>query len=191
VTPRYPRDDDAAEEDNFFESSSSSLSRPGTIRSPKLGLGDKRPASTELDDDPKPPKKRRRNGPRLSDDFELLQHAASALHPKAWGKPWPQSKGTISKSGDEEDEDETGSVDALADKLEVPSTFDYWYFEEIRSLKSALGANSDQEEEDFLVVREEYELLRQALEGLALEGLKKRSFVVTGHPGIGSYESWF
>jgi hypothetical protein len=87
---------------------------------------------------------------------------------------------------DEEDEDETGPVDALSDKLEVPSTFDYLYLEEIRSLKSALGANSGQEEEDFLVVREEYVLLRQAL-----ERLKKRAIVVTGHPGIGSYESWF
>jgi hypothetical protein len=33
-----------------------------------VGLGDKRPASTELDDDPKPSTKRRRNGPRLSDE---------------------------------------------------------------------------------------------------------------------------
>jgi hypothetical protein len=51
-----------------------SLTKPSHV----VGLGDKRPASTELDD-LKSPTKRRRNGPRLSDysdDFELSQHAA-------------------------------------------------------------------------------------------------------------------
>jgi hypothetical protein len=117
--------------------------------------------------------------------------AASALHAKAWGRQWPQSEGTIAKT---EISDESGSVDdhnidgSLADKLVVPLHFNYQYFEEIQSLKSALGAQPDQDEEDVLVVRQEYEILRQALEG----DLKDyRSIVVTGHPGIGSYETRF
>jgi hypothetical protein len=40
------------------------LTKPSHV----VGLGDKRSASTKLDDDPKPPTKRRRNGPRLSDE---------------------------------------------------------------------------------------------------------------------------
>jgi hypothetical protein len=118
------------------------------------------------------------------------QRAVSAFHAKAWGKTWPQSKGTISKG---EIDSETGSVDdddeiyGLADKLAVPPNFNYWYFKEIQSVKSALGAQHNRGEEDVLVVREEYKMLR-----LALEDLKDdRSIVVTGHPGIGSYESWF
>jgi hypothetical protein len=115
--------------------------------------------------------------------------AASALHAKAWGKTWPQSKGTIS---DTEISNETDSVDddeiyGLADKLAVPSHFNYWYFKEIQSVKSALGAQNNHGEDDVLVVREEYKMLRLALEDLNDD----RSIVVTGHPGIGSYESWF
>jgi hypothetical protein len=119
------------------------------------------------------------------------QQAASALHAKAWGKPWPQSKGTISKTEIEISGHESGSVDdddvddGLADKLKVPPDFHYRYFKEIWGLKCALGAFPG---EGVLVVREEYEALRRALE----DDLKyKRSIVVTGHPGIGSYESWF
>jgi hypothetical protein len=80
------------------------------------------------------------------------------------------------------DDDDEG----LADKLEVPLIFNYRYFKEIRSLKQALGAKPGQDYQDVLLVHDEYETLRQILE-------KKRcsSFVLTGHPGIGSYESWF
>ena len=56
----------------------------------------------------------------------------------------------------------------------------------MQGLKLALGASPD--EGDVLVVREEYETLRQALEGV-YNGFS--AIVVTGHPGIGSYESWF
>jgi hypothetical protein len=116
-----------------------------------------------------------------------MQQAASALHVKAWGKEWPQSKGTIFKT-EMVSGDESGSVDdddidyGLADKLEVPPHFDYRCFTEIRSLKRSLGARPGQDFEDFLLVRKEYEMLREAL-----ESLKYSSIVVTGHPGIGSY----
>jgi hypothetical protein len=120
------------------------------------------------------------------------EQLASDLHTKAWGKPWPQSEGTISKT--EICGDESGSVDdddvddGLADKLNVPPDFHYRYFKEIRGLKRALGATPREDLGDVLVVREEYETLRQALEG---DLKSKHSIVVTGHPGIGSYESWF
>ena len=118
----------------------------------------------------------------------LTQQAASALHAKAWGKPWPQSKGTIHKT--DISDAETSSVDdeiyGLADKLRFTADFHYRYFKEIQVLKSALRANPGQG--NVLVVRKEYEMLRQALE----DDLKSiRSIVVTGHPGIGSYETWF
>ena len=133
--------------------------------------------------------RKKRPPPPLAPDSG--QQAASALHTRAWGKPWPHSEGTIYKT--DISDAETGSVDdeiyGLADKLRVPPDFHYRYFKEIQVLKSALGVNSGQEDiEDVLVVREEYKMLRQALE----DDLKSiRSIVVTGHPGIGSYETWF
>jgi hypothetical protein len=125
-----------------------------------------------------------------SNPYASQLRTASALHAKAWGKPWPQSDGTI--SGDEigpvDDEDDDDVDGAFADKLKVPSEFEYRYLEEIRTLKSALGANPGEDEEDFLVVRKEYEILREGLED---ESKYERAIVMTGHPGIGSYETWF
>jgi hypothetical protein len=120
-----------------------------------------------------------------------LQQGASDLHDKAWGKPWPQFEGIIYKT---EISDKTGSVDddesyGLADKLVIPPQFDYRYFKEIRSLKSALGTDPGRGIEDILVIRQEYEMLRQVLEDNPKDF--EKSIVVTGHPGIGSYESWF
>jgi len=128
---------------------------------------------------------------QLSPEPGPVQQAASALHAKAWGKPWPQFEGTIYKT--DIFDDGTGSVDDeipdLADKLNVPSHFNYRYFKGIQRLKNDLGANSDQEDiEGVLVIREEYEMLRRALEG---DIEHYRAMAVTGHPGIGSYESWF
>jgi len=78
--------------------------------------------------------------------------------------------------------------EALADKLKVPLEFDYEYFEDIQHLKIALGASPGQDFEDSLVIRDEYKKLRQALEN---DSVNYRAIVVTGHPGIGSYKSWF
>jgi len=100
---------------------------------------------------------------------------------KAWGKQWPQSEDTIYKN---EISDETGSVDDhdevydLVDKLVIPSQFNYRFFKEIRGLKTALGADPSQAVDDILVICDEYETLRRALE----HDLKDtRSIVVTGH----------
>ena len=124
-------------------------------------------------------------------DLISEQRAASVLYAKAWGKQWPDSKGTISKA--EICGDETGFVDedvggALADFLEVDAKFDYRYLEDIRSLQIVLGANPGDTEKDFLVVRKEYEILRKALEE---QSKSSRSILLTGHAGIGSYEPWF
>jgi len=186
------------------------LTKPSHV----VGLGDKRPASTGLDDDPKPPTKRR----RPSDPYASQRRTASDLYANAWGKRWPQSQGMISKteiSGDQtglvnddddvdeddDDDDDEDDVDndddvddddevdgALANNLKVPPEFEYRYLEDIRTLKSALGANPGEDEEDFLVVRKEYEILREGLED---ESKYERAIVMTGHPGIGSYETWF
>jgi len=126
---------------------------------------------------------------RVAEQSEEIDNLSN-LHAKAWGKQWPQSKGTISKT--EICGDESGSVDddvdeALADKLKVPLEFDYEYFEDVQHLKIALGA-SGQDFEDTLVIRDEYKKLRQALEN---DSVNYRAIVVTGHPGIGSYKRWF
>jgi hypothetical protein len=115
--------------------------------------------------------------------------ALALLHAKAWGKQWPQSEGTIDKT---EISDESDSVDDeiynLTDKLHIPPTFTYRYFEEILDLRTALGANIGEKVTDaVLVIREEYEILRKVLE----KDREHRSVAVTGHPGIGSYESLF
>jgi hypothetical protein len=139
-----------------------------------------------------------------------VQQAASALHTKAWGKPWPQYEGTIDKTEIDDDrtntikddktgpvdDDGTGSVDekyetrsVYDEELVIPSHFKYRYLKEIQGLKNDLGANTGQEDiEDVLVIHEEYKILHEALED------HLRYFicvVVTGHPGIGSYEGWF
>jgi hypothetical protein len=118
--------------------------------------------------------------------------AASALHAKAWGKPWPQSEGTISKtemsgSVDDDDDDENDEYNLLADKLKVPPSFKYRYFKEIQGLKSALGASPGRDFRDVLVVRDDYKVLHEVLYDRREYG----AIVVTGHPGIGSYQSWF
>ena len=124
-----------------------------------------------------------REGPR--------QQMASTIHAKAWGKQWPQLEDTIYKN---EISDETGSVDDHdevydhADKLVIPSQFNYRFFKEIRGLNIALDTDPGQAVDDILVVCDEYETLHRVLE----HDLKdEHSIVVTGHPGIGSYESWF
>jgi len=119
------------------------------------------------------------------------QQMASAIHAKAWGKQWPQSEDTIYK---DEISDETSSVGNhdevyfLADKLVISSQFNYRFFKEIRHLKTALGANAGKEVDDILVIHDEYKTLCQVLEH---DFKDKHSVVVTGHLGIGSYESWF
>ena len=131
-----------------------------------------------------------------------IQEVASALHAETWGKPWKQFEGEISKTEISSDETEisndktkisddgTDSVNDefpdIADKLKVPDQFTYQYFKGIKLLKKHLHVDPGQE--DVLVIREEYKVLRQALED-DLNDVK--SVVVTGHPGIGSYESWF
>jgi hypothetical protein len=125
------------------------------------------------------------------DDLTPIRLRASDIHAKAWGKRWPQSQGTIHKT---EISNETDSIDddeiyGIADKLVVPPKFNYRYFKGVQSLKRALGADSGQIIEDILVIRDEYEMLRQVLENHPKSQTK--SIVVTGHPGIGSYESWF
>ena len=86
-------------------------------------------------------------------------------------------------------DNKAGSADddvdgALADILLVPPKFTYRFFKGMREIKSVLGAGSDTD--DILVIREEYKTLLKVL-----ETRKHRGVVVTGHPGIGSYECWF
>jgi hypothetical protein len=82
---------------------------------------------------------------QISQIFPIREdQAASALHAKAWGKLWPQSKGTISKieisgesgSVDDDDDDDDDVVEALADKLKVPQTSITCTSKKYRALKA-------------------------------------------------------
>jgi len=76
---------------------------------------------------------------------------------------------------------------SLPDMSQVPSAsvFEYKCLTDIKKLRHNLGYSHA--DSDALVVRRDYELLRKAMEEGHLKGI--RAFVVTGHPGIGSYES--
>ena len=131
--------------------------------------------------------------------------ALSNLHAKAWGKPWPhKSRCTITKG--EIVNDETGLADEddldlkdgpLRDILHIPASCQYDCFNEMQSFTDAFEAAATVR--NVLVVRKEYEILREALEEKEKEEEEKKkrkeghrdqlSVVVTGQPGIGSYET--
>ena len=122
----------------------------------------------------------------------FLSH--SNLHAKAWGKPWlRKSCRTISKG--EIINDKTGPVDEddldfnegpLHDILHIPASHQYDCFKEIQSFTDAFEAAPIPR--NVLVVPEEYEIHRKALE--EEKGYKSpHGIVVTGQPGIGSYET--
>ena len=112
--------------------------------------------------------------------------ALAKLYDTAWGKRWPHisqgsiSEGEITDRGGEHDDDADGP---LTDILHIPTSFNYECFQEMRVLRDAFGEASVMM--GGLVVREEYSILLQALEELTDEG----AIVVTGHPGIGPYET--
>jgi hypothetical protein len=117
--------------------------------------------------------------------------ALQALYDMAWGKTWPQVQRTINETemtaGSVDDDDDGDGDGVLADKLRIPSTFSYVCLKEMKVLKRGLRIDSD--EDDALVVREDYKKLYKELEEGVYETVK--DIVVTGHPGIGSCESWF
>src|SRR5258706_2597686 len=120
-----------------------------------------------------------------------LGQAASHLYNMAWGREWQDMSEGIIVEGDIDD-DKTDSADDdedsyLADKLRLDTPFRYTYFEKFSFLRRALGDENSAQEE-ALVVREEYDALNSALES---DFAEVKAVVVTGQPGIGSYESWF
>jgi len=119
--------------------------------------------------------------------------ALSSLHDKAWGKRWPRSKGTICKA--EMTDSESGPADGDVDDVDqaiadtsVPEEFTYWFMTGMRDIKKALNATSDMD--DVLVICDEFEQLYNLLERREAT-TQFRGYVVTGQPGIGSYECWF
>ena len=73
----------------------------------------------------------------------------------------------------------------LRDILLVPDSISYDCFEEMPALTDAFMTTRGW---DTLVVRKEYELLRKAMEEAVSQGCL--AIVVTGQPGIGSYETF-
>ena len=90
------------------------------------------------------------------------------------------SEGEITSRVNENDDDVDGP---LADILHVPICFNYNCFKEMEVLRDVSGAACVMH--GALVVHEEYGILLKVLE----EVYNLRSMVVTGHPGIGSYET--
>jgi len=70
----------------------------------------------------------------------------------------------------------------LADILHVPPSFDYDCLKGMQVLEDVFGSNVVP---STLVIREEYKTLLEAL----VRDDRQRAFVLTGHPGIGSYET--
>ena len=117
----------------------------------------------------------------------IVTMALAKLYSMAWGKLWPHmSQGSISEDeitdrGSEHDDDADGP---LTDILHVPTSFNYECFQEMQPLRDAFGRASVMD--SGLVVREEYSVLLQALEG-SYEHI--HAIVVTGQPGIGPYDT--
>ena len=129
----------------------------------------------------------------------------SNLHIKAWGKQWPYKSTCkilknemIQRETDPVNEDDLVFKDsALRDILHIPDEYTYDCFREMDAFTQAFAAAAVVK--DVLVVRKEYEILQKALEEKGKkqdEEYKKKkkghkdqlSVVVTGQPGIGSYE---
>jgi len=126
----------------------------------------------------------------------------------AWGEPWPHHFGEIDMTKITHDnnaafKDFAGLVDGHNAQSEEPHlarpvfnrvdsvladvrpAFQYKCLTNIVQLKECLGLTGAKDE--VLVVLRDYELLREAMQrGISIG---TRGFVLTGHPGIGSYDS--
>ena len=108
----------------------------------------------------------------------------------AWGKPWPhQFRRTISKSeiineatGPVNENDLDFTEGPLRDILHIPASYEYICFTEMLSVIKAFTAGPIIG--NVLVVRKEYTKLREVLEKDS-----RAAIVITGQPGIGSYET--
>ena len=132
------------------------------------------------------PSKAAENAKLLSTGTSIaLAIALAKLYDMAWGKPWPHisyrsiSEAEIADRGSEHDD----ADGPLSDILHVPTSFDYECFDKMEVLRDVFGTASVMD--CGLVVREEYGILLKFLEGQ----LTWRPVVVTGQPGIGSYDT--
>ncbi len=89
--------------------------------------------------------------------------AASALHKQAWGKPWPRHTGTMHSSelGHLADDDELYFDDGGDDPAEFLT---YNCLEGVRKVMAALSMRRSLEFMDVIVVREEYDMIRNMVE---------------------------
>ncbi|KAK7025328.1 hypothetical protein VNI00_016110 [Paramarasmius palmivorus] len=110
----------------------------------------------------------------------------SEFYAKAWGKKWPRYKDIIVKTDICQDDaaldDGTAGNRYGAIALEVPSELHYTYYKGISVVAEALSVPVAMH--DSLIVRREYELLRDSIEW-GEEISDRRGIVVTGQPGIG------
>ncbi|KAK7025327.1 hypothetical protein VNI00_016109 [Paramarasmius palmivorus] len=110
----------------------------------------------------------------------------SEFYTKAWGKKWPYHKGTIFKTDICKDnavlDDGTAGNRYGAMALEIPDQLDYICYEGISAIAETLFVPVALR--DSLVVRREYEFLRESIEW-GEEISDRRGIVVTGQPGIG------
>ena len=102
----------------------------------------------------------------------------------AWGNPWPRHVGKVSRAGDDLPmlSDDDDGVDAPR----PPSELEYVCLHNIKAVVEACGGSAESVQ-DVLVVRQDYELLREMMEEGHLKA--SNSMVVAGQPGIGAYTS--
>jgi hypothetical protein len=133
--------------------------------------------------------------PQDQGTFDLLhdvRNEAKVLYERAWGRPWPdQHSGVIFKTaivshGDAmpmdlcDDDDADYAYGSDPDALKISDELNYICLKGMTSLANSLGSGTAIV--DALVVRHEYELLREAIEHGDLG--TQRGIVVTGQPGI-------
>lgn len=102
------------------------------------------------------------------------------VYERAWGRQWPRHDDAILKT-DIGLPPGTECTDADGVTVDIPDLWYYTCLDDIEPISIALGITT--EIMDFLLLRSEYDLLREFIEKSTG---KTRAFVVTGQSGIGS-----
>ncbi len=99
-----------------------------------------------------------------------------AFHKKAWGHPWPHHSAVVraTEIGQLDEGDELYFDGGVADQ------YTYVCLDGLKDIASALLAPSSMNLQDVIIIRREYEYLRQTQ-----ESVPEKSFLLLGHPGIG------
>ncbi|THH27434.1 hypothetical protein EUX98_g6766 [Antrodiella citrinella] len=111
-----------------------------------------------------------------------LHGSANDLWAKAWEKPWPTTKSSISIEEIPQNVEGEPMLPPLED--DDDNQWDYTVLSDIKLVVAASGASGFGGDHDILVIRPEYDWLQAKLEELYAEDA---GVVVSGHQGIEEY----